>query len=72
MYPNPANNHIYITGAEIKEVKIYNMMGMLMNEQLVNASSECKINIGNLSNGIYTIQIKTITDNIVVKKFVKQ
>jgi len=72
VYPNPANNHIYITGAEIKEVKVFNIMGVLVSEQLFNAGAECKVNINHLANGVYTVQVKTNTSNIVAKKFVKQ
>ena len=72
VYPNPANNNIYIKGAEINEVKVFNIMGVVVREQLFNADLECKIDINNIANGIYTVQVKTTTGNIVVKKFVKQ
>jgi len=74
LYPNPANNHIYITGAEINEVRIFNIMGMLVKEQqfISTALPEYNVNINNLADGIYTIQIKTNTGNYVTKKFVKQ
>jgi hypothetical protein len=73
IYPNPANNHIYITGANINEVKIFNMMSMLVQEkQFSNSSSTYSIDIQNLTDGIYTVQIKTNTENYITKKFVKQ
>jgi hypothetical protein len=72
IYPNPANNHIYITGAQITEVRIYNILGMLVKEQqFSNSFTEYNIDIQNLTNGIYTVQIKTASSYI-TKKFVKQ
>jgi hypothetical protein len=72
IYPNPANNMIYVVGDQIIEVKVYNIMGVLVKEQHHHSDSECKIDIHNLANGIYTVQIKTDSGNVVGKKFVKQ
>jgi len=49
-------------------------MGMLVKEQqfISTASPENSVNISNLADGMYTVQIKTGTGNYVTKKFVKQ
>jgi hypothetical protein len=73
IYPNPANNQIYITGANINEIRIFNILGVLVEEkQFPTLSSTYNVDVNNLANGIYTVQIKTNTGSYVTKKFVKQ
>jgi len=69
VYPNPTNDYIYVKGANIKEVKIFNMLGMVVAEQLNFTNG---IDIKDLASGIYTVQIKTDSGIIINKKIVKQ
>lgn len=68
--PNPTNSYIYVKGANAKEVKVFNMLGVLVKEQVI--VPENKIDIHDLTDGIYTIQIKTDNNIIVNRKIVKQ
>ncbi|HQP89442.1 MAG TPA: T9SS type A sorting domain-containing protein, partial [Bacteroidales bacterium] len=63
IYPNPAQNIIYIqSNKPIIEANIINNLG-----QLVATSEQSNsIEVNNLSNGIYQLIIKT-NDNIIVK-----
>jgi len=70
IYPNPTNDYVYVKGANIKEIKIFNMLGMVVAEEQL--SSEGKINIKNLSSGVYIVQIKTDNSIIINRKIVKQ
>ena len=70
VYPNPANDLIYIrSGNNIKELRIFNTLGALVKEEsgFVN-----EINIGNLTSGVYNVQIKTNNDIIVNRKVIKK
>lgn len=54
IYPNPVNNYIYIEGIYgLKTTTIYNNLG-----KLILTSSEAKIDVSNLSNGIYLLKIE--------------
>lgn len=64
-YPNPANDHITISG-DVTEITIFNLMG----EQVIKTSAR-SINIGSLANGIYQIQMKTDA-GIVTRRLMKQ
>ena len=59
IYPNPANQHIYITNVtntSINEIRIYNQTGqMLLREGQITNS----IDISSLKHGIYVIEIIT-------------
>ncbi|MEI6522815.1 MAG: multicopper oxidase domain-containing protein [Bacteroidota bacterium] len=76
LFPNPANGRLFLNfsdpSTQIYYVKIYNMLGkvvyMLPKPKLNNG-----IDISELSNGIYSIEItEEKTKNIFVKKFIKQ
>ena len=55
LYPNPANDCIYLEGIEANsEVRIYNTMGALV--KVVNANANEEIGIGDLSNGLYVVR----------------
>ena len=72
IYPNPANNEIYISSNEIiEEIVIYNISGQ---QAVINGQQSTQhtvINISNLTPGIYFIKVNTEKENI-IKKFIKQ
>ena len=70
IYPNPTNGLLYInTAASAATMEVYNIMGQsIMSKTLVNGTNT--IDIGNLNNGIYSIQIiqnNTLTISKIVK-----
>ncbi|WP_298767444.1 T9SS type A sorting domain-containing protein [uncultured Polaribacter sp.] len=68
LYPNPTNNVLNIsTDLEIKDCKVYNVIGKKVLE-----SKSKEINVTNLPKGMYLIQIITAKGKSVTKKFVKK
>jgi PKD repeat protein len=69
VYPQPANTELYIKGIFLNaNYTIYNTLGQpVMNGQL----DKQKINISNLTQGVYSIVIKDIDGNQTQTKFVK-
>ncbi len=67
VYPNPTQNFIKIEGAETKtyHLKIYNHQGSLV--KTVEAQPQHKINIADLKQGFYFVNI----DNTYTKKIIK-
>lgn len=62
IYPNPTNSNIFInTPNQFKEVKVYSTNGIL----LIQSNSK-KLNISNLSDGIYILEIAS--DNKSIKR----
>ena len=61
-YPNPANDLVTLnitnTNIENMELNIYNVIGVLVKSEKINQNQQ-QINIGNLSNGIYLLEIKS-------------
>ena len=71
VFPNPATNELNID-AELSfinnQLKIYSISGRLENNYLIKGK---KINISNLSKGVYFIEINDGT-KLYYSKFVKQ
>lgn len=75
LYPNPAKNELFIKGDSVKGktiIKIYDMSGKLVKEELTDISSGKSINVSNLSNGLYIIKGEGIginfSEKIIIKK----
>lgn len=69
LYPNPAENLIHVQSLEqIKRIKIYSMKG-----NLVKDFSEFSggIDVSNLVNGIYFVQVIIDSGSIITTKFIK-
>lgn len=66
VYPNPVKNgELFISGIRNNEaVQIYNANGQLV--QTVNATANEKINVRNLSKGVYFVKTKTGSSKIIV------
>ncbi|NHB68069.1 T9SS type A sorting domain-containing protein [Perlabentimonas gracilis] len=69
VYPNPATEIIKINGIDGKfRVEVISELGVkLIDQEVVNS----KVNVGNLTPGVYIIKIETIK-GIVTKQFIKQ
>jgi len=73
IYPNPANNTLYIEGAfdnSNNNLQIYNLLGSLIISKQITQNTTT-IDISQLSNGVYFVKI--LTDNFTYKqKIIKQ
>ncbi len=57
VYPNPAKNYIFISGASpLTEIKIYSLNGEYLMQSKTNPWGGCKIDISRLANGLYFIE----------------
>ena len=52
VYPNPAIDYLNISGQNIESVKVYNMIGRLVLLD-TNTTSDLKLDVSSLKNGIY-------------------
>ena len=62
IYPNPASKNIWIDSGEAfhpdLEISIYDIMGRLHNVEVNNLNNRIKLNISNLNDGIYLVELK--------------
>ena len=67
IYPNPVEDFLYLENAEkVNSAKVFDIAGKLIFE-----TKEKKINFGDLSSGIYFLQLDTV-NGIVTKKIIKK
>jgi len=72
IYPNPAHDYLFVEGAEIESIAVYNNFGQFINN-VIAAGDIVKISTKEISAGFYFIQIKTTsgmtkTEKIIIKK----
>ena len=70
IYPNPVTDNqlnILFNGTDVKEIRIYNLQGVLINRQPFDVS----IDVSYLKSGMYLIEIATNNKNF-IQKFIKQ
>jgi len=69
IYPNPANDFIIINNTDwIKSKTIYSITGQLVKKE---TNQNEKIDISNLQQGVYLLEIETTNNQKVTKKIVK-
>jgi hypothetical protein len=66
VYPNPAQNRIYFTGAELGDVRIFNITGQQV--LAVNGLTSNSIDVSMLEKGVYTVQIVMEDGSLINKK----
>ncbi|MCQ2306643.1 MAG: Omp28-related outer membrane protein [Bacteroidales bacterium] len=55
VYPNPANNTIFVEGENIKAVEIYNSLGQMVAN--VEGSVKTVVNVASFDNGVYFVKV---------------
>ncbi len=64
VYPNPANDLIYIEpenkGEQLLGVTLYNLLGEKMEVYITHEQSKTTLNLAGLPNGIYVVNIATV------------
>ncbi|MBE6337400.1 MAG: T9SS type A sorting domain-containing protein [Lentimicrobiaceae bacterium] len=71
IYPNPVKDELTIaTEANVEEIAIYDIYGRTMRQQVNKTTGQQVIDVDDLENGIYFINIKTDKGNI-VRRFIK-
>lgn len=70
IYPNPANDEINISGLDgAQTIRLYDVTGKLLKSKVSNSLST-QLNLKNLSEGIYILEIKSQLGRTVTKKVI--
>ena len=65
LYPNPANDFVKISGKDIDNVMIFNIVGQKV-EGFTVSNDELKIDVSSYDNGIYFVKVGDKTQRFVV------
>jgi hypothetical protein len=66
LFPNPANESVTLKGENLGTVRVYNMLGQMLNEFEANGY-ELNINTTGYENGVYVVKAGEQTLRFVVK-----
>ena len=68
LYPNPASDYVKLSAISYQQsaVKIYNALGMLVDEYEMN-SGEIEINVSDYKSGIYFIDVDGVMNKLVIR-----
>ena len=75
IHPNPAKSELFITAQNTTEnlkIKIFNIEGKLLSAQSITLQDQKAIDVSQLLNGIYFLNIEDENGNTTTKKFIKQ
>ena len=76
LYPNPANNIVEIslvnTTENINKVILYDMLGKTINTIPVQSDENIRLDVSNLTKGVYLVEINTENNLKTIKKLVVQ
>jgi hypothetical protein len=67
LYPNPANDKVFVEAEGIKSVKVYNLQGQLLKTWDGEASNRVEISLHNIVAGMYAVEVLTERGSIVSK-----
>ena len=70
IFPNPARDWIEVRGSGINEIALFDVLGNLCYKAAGSFTSPQRINVSNLTDGIYFIDIKSAKTSI-TKKIIK-
>ena len=74
IYPNPIKNgilHLEINSAKIAEIRLINIAGKeVIHRKLESGTVRSRLNLSDVTNGIYFIRVKTTENKVIVKKLV--
>lgn len=69
-YPNPTKNFINIQYHSIQQISIIDFTGRILIQQNFNKTNNIKLNVENLSKGIYLLKVVDVKGNVQTKKLI--
>ncbi len=71
LFPNPTNDMLYVSGEDIREIRVFNAMGQMVKQVLANREGTSQIDMGDQSAGVYMLQAVG-ENNTFTMRFVKE
>ncbi|MGW8317309.1 MAG: T9SS type A sorting domain-containing protein [Bacteroidales bacterium] len=73
LYPNPASGQLYLrSDYELGNLVIFDVVGQVVKQMDLNRISNVNLDISDLNNGVYILQVETVSGEISSSKFVKK
>ena len=72
IFPNPTMDKLYLQGASIQSVKVFNALGQLVLSRECNSAENVDLNLNVLGAGVYTVAVRLDNGSLVNKLVVKE
>lgn len=72
IYPNPVNNILNVTTANIKTLEITDIMGKVVLQKNIGNKSQTSLSVNELQRGMYIIKTINTQGKILISKFIKE
>lgn len=73
IYPNPSSDFIIIQNKQpIKNIHIYNQLGQLVLDRVMDDTTTVELDIQHLDSGVYLIKIEDVNGRVYWEKFIHQ
>ena len=59
VYPNPVKDELTVRGCEMMEVTVFNLLGQLVKTMSANGDAEVIVEVADLPQGLYLLEIRT-------------
>lgn len=71
--PNPTPGVLLVSASQnIQQVTVYNLLGKVVADQVVNAADHLKINLSNQVSGVYVVRLVTENGKVIIRRVIKQ
>ena len=67
IYPNPVKDVLTVRGENMRQIKVYNALGQIVKNIDCN-TDEYEINVNDMNNGIYFINITNVNGEMTTSK----
>ena len=71
VFPNPADDVVYVKGEGIRRITMLNMLGQVVEDREVKNQEQIQINVFGYESAYYILRIQTEKGNEMVKLFIK-
>ncbi len=72
VYPNPTNGMIFLNSEKIQSAQIYNLNGQAIQIETINAVNGIAIDLGNVSTGMYMLEMHLTNGKIIRTQVLKE
>ena len=72
LFPNPTHEKITIQASQLRQVKFYNSIGMISKDLYFESTDMVSIDINDLAQGFYIVEIITTQGNTLKKLIVTE
>ena len=72
VFPNPANDKVWVVGSGLEEVRLFNAMGQLVLTVSCGEADQMELNLSSLSAGVYMMSLQHRDGQVTNKILVRQ